>query len=623
MDLAPTIPTVVALLAVGVVAVFLRWWARSPDWTTPRPGVLSMQESFFRIACEDAEDGILLQDLSARILWANPAYARIVERPLSDIIGRNPLEYCMPPELAPTAEEIAAFRYDPTDPLWEELETSLNIRPSGERFWLAMRVGFHELPTGEHLAILVCRDVTKQVETERKLRDLATIDPLTGAINRTGLQEFLESHLAGDRRETAGLGVLQIDLDKFKSVNDTFGHAAGDALLTHVATLLKAQLRTGDRLARLGGDEFVVVCPGMGNVADLERLGQALCAAVREPLLFEGQKLTPAISVGAVMADGAGESIDDLLRKSDFALYDAKRRGRGTAAVYDRDLHDRHRRKEARAAALQRAVRRGEIGFVFQPTLEMRTGRIKGFEGLARWYRPEGGVELPETFLPLADELALTGDIDRQALEAAVGLKARLDAAGYDRIRVGFNASQRFFDRRDATDLLLDLPRRHGVAPEGLVIEIPESVAFAHGGDPRPETDPLAQAQAAGWNVLLDHFGAGFAGLLHLSKLRILGFKIDRQLTATLATLPATRKTIAMVNEMAADLGLYSVTVGIETAEQFAGLQETGGAVGQGSWIAPPASADATLAWLAARTRTTDEGHFLCEELPLQRRIAI
>jgi diguanylate cyclase (GGDEF)-like protein len=270
-----------------------------------------------------------------------------------------------------------------------------NQRSDGSLFWNQISASFHEVEGQPDLVILLCRDVTEQVDQEQALREstrtlafMAEHDSLTGLANRNKYNVFIKSALDGNPATRPGFGVLQIDLDHFKAINDRHGHAAGDAALQHVATTLGRSLRQTDLLARLSGDEFVAVCAGITHDSELLCIGQALGQAVRAPFHFDGKQIDVSISIGAAIAGSDDDTGDSLLQKSDFALYEVKRAGRGHVAVYDSNLHEEAQRRDRFGLQLRDAIEGNKLTFYFQPTVDLHTGAIRGFEALARWQHP-------------------------------------------------------------------------------------------------------------------------------------------------------------------------------------------------------------------------------------------
>lgn len=611
--------TALALLALssGVAALAFNLWrslreVRSDLAGTRRDLVSRLREAeFFRMAAEYASDGIVIQDMRGRILWPNPAYCRIVGRPRDLIVGRNPLEFAIPPDQRPTKEEIAAFRYSRSDPSFGRLQLFRNMRQDGELFWNQISFNFRADATGRDHAIVVCRDVTEQIEQEERLRRTtrelefrAGHDTLTRLANRNRLMQFTEAALAEPGAAGGRVGMLHVDLDKFKEINDTHGHAAGDRLLCHVATLLREGVRSGDMVARVGGDEFVVACPGLGDLAELRRIAGALIRILPRPVEWNERMIATSASIGAALSPVRGADAETLLVQADFALYEAKHRGRNRVAVYDEALHERHMLQQSRAGELREAIELEALEVHFQPKMDTATGRVSGFETLVRWRHPSEGLISPDGFLSIAGDLGLMAEADLSSMAKALEMKSRLDWGGHPGLDIAFNASAELLLHRDFVPLLVSGVESRGIRRNEVTIEVLETTVFGDLSEESPQSAVIADLRDAGFHVVLDDFGTGFAGLAHLAQLPVSGVKIDRALAgAVLRDLPSERITRAIV-DLCRDLDLEVVAEGVETADVASHLAEIGCHRLQGYWLSRPIAGDAVLDWLDGRDNT-------------------
>ncbi len=632
-------PLIIAALLTACAGLLVFAW-RSRQKVTALETTLTKVEStaakdrreasFFRIACSNTDDGLVVQGLDGRILWVNPAYCKIMGYNAHEVVGRNPMEYAMRPGDKPSDETIRNFRYRRDDPNWGRLSLYRNVRKDGQEFWNQIRVSFHQDDDDGEYVILVCRDVSAEVDREEALRKqsaklahVAAHDDLTGAANRPHMMQFTNDALTQAKGNGARIGLLQIDLDKFKDVNDTYGHSAGDAVLRHITDQISRTLRKTDLLARMGGDEFVAVCTQLSSIEELRKLGVALVDSVRTPLTFEGNTIVPSISIGAAMSEPDASSVDDLLKKADLALYEVKRAGRGHVAVYDATLHKSVQRKSRRSDELQRAILNDQISFDFQPTIDIATGRICSLEALARWTDEDGVTHLPDDFLGMAKDMGNLAQIDAAALTAAATMQARLTTEGFEHIITGFNASEDFFAH---TDFMADLGtalRRTGADQQQLRIELPQTLVFdALAGD-TAKLSVIESLHDNNFATILDSFGAGFAGLLQIGALNMSGFKTARQLTDDLSRDTNAQKALRMINELAADMSLSGIVMGIETQEGFDALGRTGAKFAQGNWIAPPIPAAEIVDWLRAHQAADGAATILHRQLPPDQRIAI
>ncbi|WP_386680335.1 putative bifunctional diguanylate cyclase/phosphodiesterase [Loktanella sp. R86503] len=568
----------------------------------------SSRPDFNAIACASTNDGIVVQTLDGKIIWANPAYLRIFRLPASRVIGQNPLSFCLPSEEQQSPAQIDAFRYDRADPIWGKLYIVRNRRSDGTLFWNQISASMHEIEGQQDLVILVCRDVTEQVEQERALREstqslayMAEHDSLTGLANRNKYNAFINSAIGGDPETRAGLGVLQIDLDHFKAINDRHGHAAGDAALQHVAATLGRSLRQTDLLARLGGDEFVAVCPGISLDSELLRIGQALGQAVKAPLIYDGKQIDVSISIGAAIAGKDDNSADSLLQKSDFALYEVKRAGRGSVAVYDSTLHEEAQRRDRFSLQLRDAIECNKLTFYFQPTVDLHTGAIRGFEALVRWQHPTRGLLHPSEFLTLAAELNLLRHIDIAAVGAAADLRKRLQQNDFNDIKVGINGSRHLLSDEEHADRLPAELARVGVQTRNIVLEFNERDIFGNAAMIDANMRSATRLVDMGFNVLIDGFGSGYAGLMHIERLKVAGIKIEKALIRHLDCTPACEKITSMLLQFGQEKGIYCVACGIETADQADKTRSYGGSVGQGNFFARAMPSGDVIDWLRQR----------------------
>jgi len=561
----------------------------------------------YRLCAEHANDGLVIQTLDGIIRWANPAYCRIMGRDREDVLGRNPLEFALPPDETPSAGDIAAFRYDPNDPRWRELHLFRNRRGDGAEFWNQISLSFHHAPSGDSHAILVCRDVTDQIEDAERLRRIrmqlehaATHDELTGIANRTELARFTADALTLARSKGRHLGLLHVDLDKFKDINDTHGHAAGDACLVHAAKALSAGVRDGDMVARVGGDEFVVACCDLAHPDDLELIATGLLSSLAAPVSWGGRRLTVQASIGAALSDTRVGS-DELLLRSDFALYEAKRNGRNQVRIYDRRLHQQRSSRNKRGVLLADAIRRNQIDFHFQPIVDLADDSLRGVETLVRWTHPEDGLVPAEDVIRNAQDLGLMTELDHCAMEAALGLGAdlsKLPGQAY----VSFNASGALLTDTAFPAHLAERTRQLGLDPSRIALEVLETTALGPPAAASPRMGGLADLRDAGFRVLLDDFGMGHAGLSHLARLTVSGLKIDRSLVARLPQDRISRKIVGAIVALCRDLGIETIAEGVEEADTAAALTDLGTMAIQGFWIAPALPRDALLDWIAARS---------------------
>ncbi len=558
----------------------------------------------FRIASENASDGLVVQDLTGRIIWVNPAYCRIMGRPAHQMIGRHPFSFAIPEEERPSKSEIDAFRFDPQT--FEDASLSLhrNVRGDGTLFWNQINLSHHIAPDGSETVILVCRDVTQQILKEKRLKDaserlahMASHDDLTGVANREALSNFAQASLNRLRGTDRRLGVFHVDLDKFKDINDTHGHAAGDAVLKYIAEKLQSVLRKSDMVARIGGDEFIVACPDLRDVNELLTIGRALSESVVVPLRWDDRMISCGISIGASLSDPETTSADTLLQQSDFALYDVKRGGRGRVVAYDEKLSQRHARERGLARDLLQAVRDNALLYHFRPIISMSSDQPIAFETLVTWNHPHLGSLGLADFADIASQTGLRADIDFAAMDSALEMQTRLGP-----LKVGFNASSdclahpQFFERLAAKTEL------HGLNPQNIIIEIEETSILQSSDRDTNHRATVDQLTQAGYTTLLDEFGMGRAGLGHLAQLKLRAVKIDRALIARAAPNNADERVVNAIYQLCLDLGITVVADGVISPDQASVLQRIGGDTIQSDALFPCLSSDEMVAQYCANT---------------------
>jgi diguanylate cyclase (GGDEF)-like protein len=413
--------------------------------------------------------------------------------------------------------------------------------------------------------------------TEDELRRQALEDPLTGLGNRALLFSHLDLELRHLARVGASLSLHLLDLDRFKVVNDTLGHAVGDAMLRQVAARLTGCVRSEDIVARLGGDEFVVVCTRTETGRAVGRVAQRIVDAFAEPFQVEGRELTCTASVGVVVAVTGAETPGDLLRDADAAMYRAKGAGGGRFELFDAALHTELVERLALEEDLRHALERDQFELHYQPLVRLEHEEIIGFEALVRWRHPERGLVPPMAFIGIAEETGLIAPIGGWVLRTACA-----ELAGWPepmRVSVNLSAPQITDELVDDVEALL---HQHGLRPGRLILEITETLVL----DPR--TKPVvARLRGLGVHVALDDFGTGYSSLGSLQRFPIDVVKLDRALLQGLAEESGLAVVSAIV-ELGRALGLHVVAEGIETREELDRLRLIGCRLGQGYLFARP-----------------------------------
>ena len=436
------------------------------------------------------------------------------------------------------------------------------------------------------------RRIIIQLEAERTVRQ----DSLTHLPNRFAFNETLEGALKRLALSGEEFAVLLLDLDRFKEVNDKFGHPAGDEYLVQVAARLQRCTRAAEHVARIGGDEFALIMANLTRPEEPYEIAERFVAAFAEPFLIEGCEILGATSVGIVLAPRDGTTPHDLLKHVDIALYRAKKAGPGTICFFEAsdDKSARDRKKLQRD--LEGAIERDELFLVYQPFLDVRQNRITGFEALLRWQHPVRGLVPPSEFIPIAEETGLIHQIGEWVVRRACATLSQWPAD----IRVAVNFSAAQFHNTSILQTIVQALAQAEVPPSRLEIEITESMLISKYGSASAILNSLLQL---GVTVALDDFGTGFSSLTYLRKLPFSRIKIDQSFIRDMLTQPDCAAIVKSVIGLAQDLRIGVVAEGVETADQLEYLRQTNCDEVQGYLIGRPASADEILASLEKKVQ--------------------
>ena len=459
----------------------------------------------------------------------------------------------------------------------------------------------------------IVQDVTDRRMAEDKIRHLANFDVLTGLPNRRQLIWRAERALEFGRRLNHQAALLLIDLDRFKVINDTLGHAAGDELLMEVARRLRSCVRHCDHVSdasidslgsrshraleavgRYGGDEFVALLPEVTDERDAERVAARILDLMREPILIGGQECFVTASVGIALFPRDGQSVADLLRNSDIAMYSVKSTGRNSASMYRPALAGKGREKLELESALHKAIERDELVLHYQPKVDVRGARMVGVEALMRWRR-NGALVPPGDFIPLAEETGLIVPLSKWAIgEAARQARIWQDNFGFaDSIAV--NLPNRLFERTDLVEYIHTAVTAHGVPHRVIELEITETGLMK---DLQNVIPSLHRLNEIGVEISIDDFGTGYSSLAYLTTLPISELKIDRSFVRDLGMTPQSSAVVTAIIALARSLGLRVVAEGVENLRQMEVLHRLGCGVMQGFLFSKPLPPDELEAWL-------------------------
>jgi diguanylate cyclase len=460
------------------------------------------------------------------------------------------------------------------------------------------------------LALVICRMAASLREVRQSIDNYqdARTDFLTGLPNRRSFLERLELTLSAEPDAARATGVLLVDLDGFKEVNDALGHTAGDDLLCVVAKRFENRLGQRGVLARLGGDEYACYCPAIDE-ADLVAIAHELLETLSDPCVLDGTSVRVGASIGVALSGSDARTNGELLRCADVAMYDAKRTHLVVSAYRpESDPHSRERL--ALIDALRDAISSRTLVMYYQPTVNMQTGIIKGVEALVRWPHPSLGLLFPDAFIPLAEQNGLMPQLTRAVLDMAVGQAARLDRAGH-RLHMSVNISRYDLVDEELASYVDGVLALNDFPPERLTLEVTES---ALGGDPERAERCVRQLRTLGVRVSIDDFGVGYSALSQLLGLAIDEVKIDKSFTIELTSDPRAQAIVRATIELARALSLTLVAEGIETEEVLRTLQNLGAEVGQGYLFARPLPSEQLDEYLAEPARVHQ---LLLPDIPL------
>ncbi len=425
-------------------------------------------------------------------------------------------------------------------------------------------------------AVGVSIDITELKRAEQRAWETANRDRLTGLPSRLALEESLAAILDADEEEVGRLAVLFIDLDRFKAINDTYGHDVGDEVLKITANRIAEAVRGDDVVGRPGGDEFIALLPRITCAADVDIVAQRIIRLVRRPVTVGGRELLVGASIGVALYPEHGRTTQALVSHADAAMYRAKRRGGNVHLHFDTSMEAEISERLTVENGLRLALERGELRVHYQPIVDADSARVSGCEALVRWQHPTRGLIFPDVFLPVAEETGLIVEIDRWVMEEAIRAASTIRAVLPD-FRVAVNVSPRALCEEGFGDDVVSAARRHGLPLEALTIEITEKVVVEPGVVPM-----LNRLVAAGVRIAIDDFGVGYSSLAYLVDLPIGVVKLDRSFLRDVAGDPRSRSLVRSIVALAKGLALDVVAEGVETNDQLSFVRSAGCLCAQG-----------------------------------------
>jgi len=539
-----------------------------------------------RQVIEASRDGIMVTDAKGFVLSVNPAFTRITGYSEEEIIGNTPA-------LLRSGKHDADFYRKMWNAVYNQGSWAgevWNRRKNGEIYpeWLTINaIRNHTGEITKYAAILT--DITDRKKHEEQIKNLAYYDVLTGLPNRRLFNDRLNVAIANAHRHNHLLGVVFIDLDQFKRINDTLGHTVGDQLLVNVSQRIQAEVREGDTVARMGGDEFTLLLQEIEDADAAVTLVQRILETLSKPVTLASNTLYITASVGISIYPHDGSNGETLIRNADTAMYRAKENGRNSYQLYTAAMNAASFEHLAMEANLREAIKNGQFTLHYQPKIEAASGRITGAEALIRWQHPELGYVAPSLFIPLAEDLGIISELGDWVLARAIAQCRSWIDQGMDNFRIAVNVSANQLLQANFNERVMDMLNETGVEPRYLELELTESAVMKRSEDVVPM---LTALKHRGIHISIDDFGTGYSNFGYLKRLPINKLKIDLSFIRDIPTSRDDAELVSAMIAMAHKLSLTVVAEGVETDRQVAFLQQQNCDELQGYFIAHPLPAE-------------------------------
>ena len=539
-------------------------------------------------------EGICVTDTDGVIQMVNPAFTRITGYRAEEAIGKSP-------RILKSDHHDSKFY----EQMWHELLSVgqwsgeiWNRRKDGEAYpeWLNISSIQDDRGKKTHY-VGIFHDITEMKKTEEVIKYQAYHDALTALPNRMLFLDRLEVALHHAQRQDQKVAVFFLDLDHFKTVNDSLGHAIGDKLLQEVAKRLLQTVREEDTVSRLGGDEFTIILPDVAVPKEIAVVASRIVNEIRRPFVIEGQEIVIGASIGISMFPMDGSDAGALVKNADTAMYRAKREGRRNFQFFTRSLEEGALSRIDLEAELRRGLQRNEFQLHYQPKLDLKTGKITGMEALIRWTLPDGGVIEPERFLPVAEETGLIIPLGEFVLNQASSQLKRWVEAGYPHLTMAVNLSSRQFWLDNLPRVMKNIVDRYGISPAQIELHIPENLLMKNA---EKTIVTLQGLKGAGFRITLDNFGNGCISLYSLRGLPVDCLQIDRSLLKAIPGDPANVAVAQAIILLGRSLNLDIIAEGVETAGQIDFLKRGGCRFVQGNFISPPLRGADVASFLAS-----------------------
>jgi diguanylate cyclase (GGDEF)-like protein/PAS domain S-box-containing protein len=527
-------------------------------------------EEYFRLTFTQAPVGIAHLTCERRLVRVNRKFCAILGYPETELLQKRAADITHPDDVA---EDDAQTMRLLAGEIGEYSREKRYLRSDGRVVWGAVSISAMRDAAGHLRLIAIIEDISRRKQAEEALLRMANHDALTGLPNRVLLQDRLAQAIVQAQRAEREVGVMFIDLDRFKHVNDSLGHDAGDHMIVEIARRLAGSLRESDTVARQGGDEFVVVLADLSGPDDAAKVAHKVLANLFKPLELCGQEVFPTASIGIAMYPRDGADSQGLLKCADSAMYHAKAQGGNHFSFYRADMGAQSFEHLRLEGALQRALQRNEFMLQYQPQFDVASGRLVGVEALLRWQSRRQGLVMPGEFIELAEETGLIVPIGEWVLAAALAQAAAWRRAGLPPLRVSVNLSARQFHEQDVAAQVSRLAQVADVAPSCLALEITESVLMEN---PGAAAETMRKLAAMGVLLAIDDFGTGYSSLSNLKRFPIHCLKIDRSFVNDIEKDHDDAEIVKAVIALAHSMKLQVMAEGVENEEQLEFLRRHG-----------------------------------------------
>lgn len=469
-------------------------------------------------------------------------------------------------------------------------------RKDNESIWVSITISLvHDQENKPAFFVVQVQNITLQKKAEERLRHMAYHDPLTGLANRNKLEQFINQILAQSRRHQESFALLFIDLDRFKNINDTIGHEAGDLLLQIIADRLKGAIRNTDLVARLGGDEFVIVVTDVHKSEAVAVIAHKILESVMQAVVVKGQELYITTSIGISLYPFDGQHMQTLMKNADLALYRAKEHGKNNYQFYTMEMTSNAQERMSLQNALAHALMKDEFLLHYQPMMELKSRKITSVEALLRWKNKEFGLITPDEIIELAEETGLIIPVSEWILRTACKDLKRWHQLGFTSLTVSVNCSARQFKQANLTNEILHILNETGVSPQSLELEVTEKIIMS---DPENILRSLYALKDLGVKITIDDFGTGYWSLNNLRRLSVDKIKIDKTFIKQMINDETSSDIVSAIIAMVTKLDIKSVAEGVETRDQYEFLMHEGCSEIQGYYITQPMTEESMALYL-------------------------